>query len=245
MKKISVLILAVLMFMSLTGIFISAEDGAEVSYESETVTEANSEYEDSAALEDYAEEFFTYLLSGEDGAGELMDRIIAIGEQYRDAKEAGYTFKERIYQLLTPENIVTTVAAAFIFIIGIAFFIFRHYQKLDIRAIHSDVSYLKKNLEEEREENKQLREIIERQDKHIEELTASNKLLTESTEKNKSDTDRVSNMSAAVAKMVKDVFLNSKTIDASGKALLVHNYMEAVGKDETVSDAAQKDGENE
>ena len=36
MKKISVLILAVLMFMSLTGIFISAEDGAEVSYESET-----------------------------------------------------------------------------------------------------------------------------------------------------------------------------------------------------------------
>jgi hypothetical protein len=41
--------------------------------------------------------------------------------------------------------------------------------------------------------------------------------------------DHVSHATTAVAKMVKDVFLNSKTIDASGKALLVHNYIEAIG----------------
>jgi hypothetical protein len=34
--------------------------------------------------------------------------------------------------------------------------------------------------------------------------------------------------------MVKDVFLNSRTIDASGKSLLVHNYLEALGEEADV-----------
>ena len=63
--------------------------------------------------------------------------------------------------------------------------------------------------------------------------------LCEASEANKLDLDNVTKASQAVAKMVKDVFINSKTIDANAKSLLIHNYLEAVEALEVIADEQQ------
>ena len=55
-------------------------------------------------------------------------------------------------------------------------------------------------------------------------------ILTEISEKStvtKKDMEQVSNSAVAVCNMVKDVFLNSKTLSADAKELMIHNYLKA------------------
>lgn len=191
-------------------------------------TEAQTETIDS---EKYAQQFIDYVFSGASGSTELMDKIIAMGEQFAEQKEAGYTFEERMKQLITPENMITTVAAAFLLICGIATFIFKKWQKKSNLIMHKEISTLRDKYEKETEENKKLREAVGEQTAQVKELKGLIKGLCERSDISKTDMDHVSHTATAVAKMVKDVFLNSKTIDASGKALLVHNYMEAIGEE--------------
>lgn len=197
------------------------------SAETETVTLTDIENEK------YAQQFINYVFSGAEGSQELMDKIIAMGEQFAEQKEAGYTFKERIEQLVTPDNMITSISALFLVICGIAVFVFKNWQKRSSLALHKDISILKDKYDDERKENEKLREDVTMQTKEIEELKSLIVGLCERSDISKTDMDHVSHTATAVARMVKDVFLNSKTIDASGKALLVHNYMDAIGAEET------------
>ena len=186
--------------------------------------------------ETWKQQFIDYVFSGAQGSTELIDKIIAMGEQFAEQKEAGYTFKERINQLITPDNMITTVSAAFLLVCGIALFIFKRWQKRSNIALHKDVTYLREKYDEEALENKKLKEEVIAQSNEIKELKELIMGLCERSDLRKTDMKHVSHTAAAVAKMVKDVFLNSKTIDASGKALLVHNYMEAIGGEESEKD---------
>lgn len=185
----------------------------------------------------YAEGFVQYIFSGEEGADELMNNIIAMGEQYKNAKEAGYTLEERIAQLVTPENIVTVVAAAFLIVCGLAFFVIERRRKLDRLGTRSDVKTLKEQYLAEVASNTELKTRLEMQGSEISEIKALICELKDKTDATNFDMSKVTVSATAVAKMVKDVFLNSKTIDASGKALLVHNYMEVIGGDVEVPKA--------
>lgn len=180
---------------------------------------------------EYAEMFAKYVFSGTEDSSEIMDRLILICEEYQASKEAGYTFKERISQLITPENIIVTSAAAFLVVCGIAFFAFESKRKKDRRDTYSDVKRLKDMYADESESNKALREMLEKQNTEISEMKAVLTALSEKSDISRTELDRTAHSSEAVAKMVKDVFLSSKTIDASGKALLVHNYLDTLGSD--------------
>jgi cell division protein FtsB len=184
--------------------------------------------------EKYAQQFIDYVFSGAAGSTELMDKIIAMGEQFSEQKEAGYTFKERINQLITPENMITTISAAFLLICGIGMFIFKRWQKRSNIALHKDVEYLRNKYDKETEENHKLREEVEELRSETKELHELIQSLCERSDLSKSDMEHISHTATAVAKMVKDVFLNSRTIDASGKSLLVHNYLEALGEEADV-----------
>lgn len=246
MKRIFAIILTIIM-LSTFALSMSAE-GGESLVESETVMETVEEaVEDTESQTDiiespetpaeaidsekYAQQFIDYVFSGAAGSAELMDKIIAMGEQFAEQKEAGYTFKERINQLITPENMITSISAAFLLICGIAVFVFKRWQKRSNMAMHNDITYLRKKYDNEAEENKKLKEEVEglrAETKELHELITS---LCERSDISKTDMEHISHTATAVAKMVKDVFLNSKTIDANGKSLLVHNYLEALGEE--------------
>lgn len=257
MKKIFVLILTIAVLMAFVTV-ASAEEAADVPAvedettdtvteptETETPAEETTETVEEAPAEidfdQYAEKFVGYIFSNSEGSTELMDKIVAMCEQYQLSKEQGYTLEERLNQLLTPENIMTTVSAAFLVICGVTFFLFRRRQKLDTAKIHADLASWKKKYQEETESNRELRDNIQHQSDEIEKMKEMLTALSEKSDVSKQDMAHVEHTAVAVAKMVKDVFLNSKTIDASGKALLVHNYVEAIGEAEN----STKESDNE
>lgn len=175
----------------------------------------------------YAEQFVKYVFSGDEGSEELMNKIILLGEQYKSSVEAGYTFGERMAQLISAENLVVLAAACFLVICGTAFFVTEGKRKKERRLTLSCMARLENKYAEETAANTDMRQKIEAQTEELKELRTVLDRLCGDAEKNKLDLDKSAHSAQAVAKMVKDVFLNSKTIDANGKSLLVHNYLEA------------------
>lgn len=179
-----------------------------------------------------AQQFVQYIFSGEEGSEELMNKIIEMGDQYMLSKEQGYTLKERLLQMLTTENLVVLSASVFIVVCGIAFFVIETKRKKDRKATVAYIARLEKKYNEEIASNADIRNAILEQSILISDMVGRLGELCEASEKNKLDLDNVTKANQSVAKMVKDVFLNSKTIDANAKSLLVHNYLEAVGHTE-------------
>ena len=121
MKKILALICTLIICVSFASVAVNATETETVSEvvteavetETETVEEVEtvSSETDAAPIDEvtidnekYAQQFIDYVFSGAAGSTELMDKIIEMGEQFSAQKEAGYTFEERIKQLITPEN---------------------------------------------------------------------------------------------------------------------------------------------
>ncbi len=240
MKKfIFVLMAFALIFVGTVGVCAeeaSVDADSKITEQILTETQTTSEEtapvetapEETKSTDEYAKTFVDYIFSGGAGSEELMDKIIAMGEQYQASKEAGYTFEERIAQMITTENITTLAAAGFLVICGIAFFVIEQKQKKDRHKIYSYVSELEQKYSAEIESNTKLKDDIEKQRESIEEMKAILTALRDNSINSKDDMNKVAHANVAVAKMVKDVFLNSKTLDASAKALMVHNYMEVV-----------------
>ncbi len=176
-----------------------------------------------------AKQFVSYIQSGQ-APEELVDSVIAMGEQLEQMKEDGYTLQERLLQLVSPENLLTTATAAFLIVGAIVLFILRIKQKnneLDIGDILAAVAAIQKNQESESKDATTRQEASQQAQ---EEMVALLKRVLASVKQNANAAERAGNGSAAVAKMVKDVFLNSRTIDADGKQLMIRNYIEATGE---------------
>lgn len=251
MKRILILMLVVTMLVMTMSVTAMAEGSETDAPQTETTTPetttpeattpdpvppaaTNAESGGSAA-----EAFVEYLFSGAEGSQELMDKIIAMGEQYKTSKEEGYTFKERMVQMLTTENIVTLSSAAFLIVCGIAFFAIEAKRKKDRKAIGSYIARLDKKYSEEVASNSEtkaamlsfnddVKAALGAQDLEIRAMKEQLLQLCKDSNTNKLDLDKTTRANQAVAKMVKDVFLNSKTIDANAKSLLVRNYLDAV-----------------
>lgn len=176
-----------------------------------------------------AEQFIGYIMSGDEGSEELLDKIIAMGEQYKQYKEDGYTLEERIAEMMTADNLVVLASAAFLVVCGSAFFVFEGKRKKERRTNAAYIARFDTKLNEECETNAKLNKTVEDQSAHIAELQEQIKHLCENADANKLDLDKVTHANEAVAKMIFDVFLCSRTLDKSAKELLTHNYMEAIG----------------
>jgi hypothetical protein len=203
--------------------------------ETEAITPSND-----VDFEDCAEKFVDYIFSGAAGSTEIMDKIIAMGNQYLEAKEQGYTFEERMAQLLTPDNIMATAAAAFLVVIGIAFFIFKHGQSKSARLNLNEISRLRELYENEVESNADLREHIKAQNETIAELKGIVTGLSDKSDVTKTDMGHVNKLAIATAEMVKDAFMNSKTIDSSTKNLLMHDYTKALEESEKFGEVSNE-----
>ena len=212
-----------------------AEAESAVTAETESATKETIDYEE------YAEKFVDYVFSGAAGSSEIMDKMIEIGSQYLEAKEQGFTFQERMTQLLTPDNIMATAAATFLVVIGIAFFIFRRTQTASSRLTTAEITRLGKLYEEEVNSNKDLREYIRNQNEVISKLNETVTNLSKKSDLTKTDMEHVNKLALATATMVKDVFMNSKTIDSSGKNLLLHDYTKALEESEKFGAVANED----
>ena len=176
-----------------------------------------------------AKQFVSYIQSGQ-APEELVDSVIAMGEQMQQMKEDGYTLQERLLQLISPENLLTTATAAFLMVGAIVLFILRIKQKnneLDIGDILAAVSAIQKKQEGESKDAATRQEASQQSQKEMLSLLQD---ILKRIEQNEKEAKRAGNGSAAVAKMVKDVFLNSRTIDADGKQLMIRNYIEATGE---------------
>lgn len=181
--------------------------------------------------EDLTEQFLRYIMSGEEGASEVMDKMILLAEQYKAAKEEGYSFKDRMVQMLTTENLVTLSAAGFLVICGIAFFVIEAKRKKDRLTTGAYIARLEQKYEIEVASNLEMKEAIESQALEIQSMKESLEKLCKDSADNHLDLETETRSIQAVATMIKDVFLNSKTIDANAKSLLIHNYMSAVEPD--------------
>ena len=142
---------------------------------------------------------------------------------------------------LTPDNIMATAAAAFLVVIGIAFFIFRRTQTASSRLTTAEITRLGKLYEEEVNSNKDLREYIRNQNEVISNLNETVTKLSKKSDLTKTDMEHVNKLALATATMVKDVFMNSKTIDSSGKNLLLHDYTKALEESEKFGEVANED----
>lgn len=250
MKKIIATILTIIMVAMLLNVTIFATeetvetpdevvDSNEIVDASDEITEDTSEVETPEETtpvidisdfdrDEFADMFVAYLFSGTENADELMDKIIAMGEQYQKYKEDGYTFKERIEQMITTENLVVLASAGFLVICGVAFFVIEEKRKKDRQITKHYVAKLVEKYSKEVENNKKVKEALLKQTETVEEMRRILGELMADADENKLNLDVATRSSVAVAKMVKDVFLCSKTIDASGKELLTRNYLEAV-----------------
>lgn len=240
MKKIVCSLLVVLMMLGALALVVGAQDTEDVSL---PPAQQEADTEDDAALPsteqiaedtenviapiDYsaiAKQFISYIQS-EAAPEELIDSIIAMGDEMSEMKENGYTFKERLLQLVSSENVLKTAAALFMLIGAILFFIIRKKLKnsgYDIEDTLLEARAANATLQKEKEER-------EKDSKEIKACRAEIAELKGLLEDILSGVKKVGNGSVGVAKMVKDVFLNSRTLDAEGKSLMTRNFLEAIG----------------
>lgn len=227
MKKFFCVFLVFMLVFALA-ILTSAESVATTTAgEGADSTDAvQSEKVDYGAL---ARQFAEYIQSGE-APEELVDSMIAMGEEMKQMKEEGYTLKERLLQLVSPEHILTTATAFALVVCGIVMLILKKKQRnseLDINAICQSIAAILVNQENAAKES------AEQKKKDASELEECRKQI----EGIKGSVEHLGDGSLAVAKMVKDVFLSSRTLDADGKQLMVKNFNEATkllngGKDD-------------
>ena len=170
-----------------------------------------------------AKQVISYIQSGE-APQELIDAMIAMGEEMQTMKEDGYTFKERVLQLITAENILATATAFFLVVAGVILFLAKKHLRdnaYDAEDTLAEVRSLKTQLKEEHEKREAAERKAKEKDQKIDQML-------ELAQQILSSVQSASKGSIAVARMTKDVFLNSRTIDADGKALLTHNFLEAI-----------------
>ena len=223
MKKIVFVLLVVLM-ISVLALTVGAEEVGESSVEQEGMAveqSASTDFDYSAI----AKQFASYIQS-EDAPEELIDSIIAIGEEMKEQKGREYTLRERVLQLVSSENVLKTVAALFMIIGSVLFFLIRQKMKnsgYDIEDTLLETKAVREALEKEKEARESGEEELKACRAELSEL----KTLLQNISQN---VQKVGNGSIGVARMVKDVFLNSRTLDADGKSLMTHNFIEAVGE---------------
>lgn len=220
MKKIICLFLVVLFALLLT---VSTGAQAEIELPVDQATEIAAEISEEIDYAAIAKQVVSYIQSG-DAPQELIDALITMGEEMQTMKEDGYTFKERVLQLITSENILATATAFFLIVGAILLFLAKKYLRnsaYDSEDALAEVRSLKSELKDERERRERAEEKAKEKDAKIDQvLDLARQIL--------SGVQNTGKGSIAVAKMTKDVFLNSRTIDAEGKALLTHNFLEAM-----------------
>jgi hypothetical protein len=241
MKKIFVSVLMVIMILCFS-VFVFAED-TELPTEDTELTETAETYIETDTATDTAapvikgeggsisDQLSSYL--SKDGATVLIDEIIAMGKQLEELEAQGYTFKERLVQLITPENIVTTAAAAFFIVGGLVLLFTRKRQMNTVDSLNE--SYLI-----ESDENQKLREKVKDMSLELTQLRQEVSELRANNTDNSKQMKEIASSSKAVADMVKDVFLCSKTLNAEGKSLVVTNYLKAYGEEKNDTEAQTK-----
>ena len=241
MKKIFVSVLMVIMILCFS-VFVFAED-TELPTEDTELTETPETYIETDTATDTAapvikgevgsisDQLSSYL--SKDGATVLIDEIIAMGKQLEELEAQGYTFKERLVQLITPENIVTTAAAAFFIVGGLVLLFTRKRQMNTVDSLNE--SYLI-----ESDENQKLREKVKDMSLELTQLRQEVSELRANNTDNSKQMKEIASSSKAVADMVKDVFLCSKTLNAEGKSLVVNNYLKAYGEEKNDTEAQTK-----
>lgn len=241
MKKIFVSVLMIVMILCFS-VFVFAED-TELPTEDTELTETPETYIETDTATDTAapvikgeggsisDQLSSYL--SKDGATVLIDEIIAMGKQLEELEAQGYTLKERLVQLITPENIVTTAAAAFFIVGGLVLLFTRKRQMNTVDSLNE--SYLI-----ESDENQKLREKVKDMSLELTQLRQEVSELKEKNTDNSEQMKEIASSSRAVADMVKDVFLCSKTINAEGKSLVVTNYLKAYGEEKNDTEAQTK-----
>lgn len=198
---------------------------------SDTTIEPTVEEINETDYSTYIRYFLEYIKSG-DAPQELVNAFITMGEEMKKMETEGYTFWERLAQLITPENILTFATALCLIIVSVVFLVWRRKNKsteLDINDILLLLdSISKKQTSNDEAKIGELKEISEMKNNVARVLNMAS---------------LAANGSLAVAKMMKDVFLCSRTLDADGKALVIRNYVEAVegltgGNDEQSNEGA-------
>ena len=168
-------------------------------------------------------------------SNDFIDKYLALAEELRMLKESDYTFKERILQLINSENLAATLGTLMTVISSIAIFVFRSFQKKDSIGNTIKINALSKTIEEEREENKVLREDV---NVLINVIRENNLLLSKintDTTENHEMVEIAKRATTATAKMVSDAFQHSRTIDSTTKELLTHDYLEVLKAEEKTS----------
>ncbi|MBQ8345347.1 MAG: hypothetical protein IJY42_03670, partial [Clostridia bacterium] len=92
-----------------------------------------------------------------DFGSDTVEKLIALGEQFADLKEQGYTLEERLEQLVTPENILTTASAAVLVFSTVFLFIMKSRQRTATLTAARQMQSLRSAYDTEAAENAALR----------------------------------------------------------------------------------------
>lgn len=178
---------------------------------------------------------------------ETLDKIIALGQALQELKESEYTFKERMLQLINPENLSGTLGTVATVVVSIAVFIFRSIMKRDtennmgeIAVVGDDVLNLGKTVKKLTEKNKELEATVEKLVEVIESNTIKLEQINVDTTENKLISDTAKAATIATAKMVSDAFSHSRTIDAATKALITYDYLEVLKSQEAKKQTSEE-----
>lgn len=154
----------------------------------------------------------------------LSNNIEELLDSWKATEKEDATFTDRVKEFFDPDNIVNTVSMLFMVVAGVLLFYLKKKQGISIMNTDYDLIALKESSDKN---NQILAEEIEKLIKTIEQKADS------------SEKSRLA--SVGVANMLKDIFMNSRTIDEAGKKIMNLDYLKAIG--EPIEDVEEKKDE--
>lgn len=176
-------------------------------------------------------------VSADSFGSDTVDKLILLGERFAHMKEEGYTLEERLRQLITPENLLTTASAIVLVLSTVLLFIMKSRQRAATLRTARSMEALKEAYDREAEENEALGAELTALREEQEAIHVLLMELCQSTSLGHKDMKKTRDCALGVANMVKDVFLNARTLDHAGKDLMIRNYLAATG--EPASDTSE------
>ena len=246
MKKLWICLMTVLTLVGMTVLpAFAATEAVEPVEVTETVEPSTQAPEGVTEQESMWRELLAYMeengVSTDSFGEDTVDKLIRLGEEFSAMKEQGYSFEERMAQLITPENLLTTASALVLVLSTVALFVMKSRQRAATVRTAKSMEVLKEAYDTEAEKAEALREEVSALREEQVAIHALLQRLSEESALGQKALLSAKSCSLGVANMVKDVFLNSKSLDHAGKDLMIRNYLAATADKEGVE--AEKGGE--
>lgn len=160
----------------------------------------------------------------------IAENIVKVIEEWDRTENENATFSGRIKEFFEADNLVNTVSMLFMLFVGIAMYIMKNKQGMSIASTNKDLNQLKKAIEEQIKDGKNIGGGMEILNASVKKITDYLVYLENKIDEKQDSSEKARLAAVGVASMLRDIFQNSRTIDEAGKKIMNLNYLKAIGE---------------